>query len=113
MAPEDDIINSYKESIGNYFPERSPYSNVHVLVLWWTETDLAVEQEINALSKVFKENFQYDLSTFQIPSDGNQDQELSHRIISMNESLPGDSLLIVYYAGHCDSDANEHARWWA
>ncbi|OTA84866.1 hypothetical protein M434DRAFT_36271 [Hypoxylon sp. CO27-5] len=114
MASEKDIINSFKNTIGDYFPGKNPYTNVQVLMLSWAETDLkGLNKEIKALSKLFKEGFNYDVSTFVIPSDGNQDYELNSKVLGVNKGMPPGSLLIVYYAGHCKSDDKGQARWWA
>ncbi|KAI1495539.1 hypothetical protein F5X99DRAFT_403214 [Biscogniauxia marginata] len=113
MSSEDGIINSFKGSIGRYFPDHNEYTDVHVLMLRWVETDLDVGKEIRVLSQLFEQKFCYNVSSFQIPADGNQETELNEKLLSVDKKLAADSLLIVYYAGHCDSDNRGHSRWWA
>ncbi|KAI0387562.1 hypothetical protein F5Y04DRAFT_240505 [Hypomontagnella monticulosa] len=110
---ENDIVNSFYDNTRSYFPGHDPYTNVRVLMLWWAGTDLKIDKEVKVLAKLFKDEFRYDVTNFVIPSNGEQNKELSRELMGLNEQLGTDSLLIIYYAGHCKADEKGYAQWWA
>ncbi|KAI0879574.1 hypothetical protein GGS24DRAFT_437941 [Hypoxylon argillaceum] len=111
MEPEQEIIESYRAGIGQYFPEQNPYTAVNVVMLSWAENDLHPEKEIESLSRLFRDFLHYEVSNFKIPGDGTQADQLYDQLRSSVRQLAKDALLIIYYAGHCDKDEKEHVRW--
>ncbi|KAI0096922.1 hypothetical protein GGR51DRAFT_566906 [Nemania sp. FL0031] len=111
MEPEEEIIKSYRDTIGQYFPEKNPYTAVKVLMLSWVENDLNPEKEIASLSRLFRDRFHYEVSRFEIPGDGTQTDQLYEQLRTNVRQLDKGALLIIYYTGHCDEDEKGHARW--
>ncbi|KAI1415016.1 hypothetical protein F5Y13DRAFT_11357 [Hypoxylon sp. FL1857] len=109
----NNIINSYKDNTRQFFLERNPYNKVHVLMVWWADTDLQIEREVEALSKLFREDFGYDVSTLKLPENGTQDLILNSELLSFHNRLPDNALLIIFYSGHCDQDQHGYSRWFA
>lgn len=106
------IVEDFKTTTNRYFSERNAYARVHVLMLWWHKNDLHPENEIRALRSLLEHKFNYTVSTFEIPDDGSQHYLLIRRLLDTREEHSAqDSLLIIYYAGHCDSDERGKARW--
>ena len=110
---EDDVVESFKSSIGTNL--QSLYTQVHVLLIAWADNDLGdVEAEISDLRKVFEEDYKYtSISFFPIPVDGSQRRLLNAEISSFvkDQSQRNDSLIIVYYAGHCSANEQGQAQW--
>ncbi|KAI0439845.1 hypothetical protein F4803DRAFT_22314 [Xylaria telfairii] len=111
MVLEEEIIQSYQAGIRQYFPGQNPYIIVNVLILSWAENDLNPKKEIESLSQLFRDVFQYKVACFEIPGDGTQADRLDDQLRSSVRQLDKDALLIIYYAGHCDKDEKEHVRW--
>ncbi|KAF4471552.1 HET-s domain [Fusarium albosuccineum] len=110
---DHDIAESFKATIGPSL--QSSYAEVHVLLLAWADHDLGdIDSEIRDLRSVFEQDYNYSsVSFFQIPSNGSQRARLNTEISTFVEqkSSRHDSLIIVYYAGHCSADAQGQAEW--
>lgn len=112
MSSGKDIIEDYKDHSQDYFAHRNAYSTVHALLLWWQENDIHPEKEIGTLKALLENDFRFEVSTFQIPKDGTHKSSLKKQIMNtVDNHSKKDSLLIVYYAGHCDPDERGRARW--
>ncbi|OIW24415.1 hypothetical protein CONLIGDRAFT_685394 [Coniochaeta ligniaria NRRL 30616] len=110
---DDDLVKAFKSNIGATLND--PYSEVHVLLTSWAENDLGrgVEQEILDLRAVFEKEYNYNCASFPIPVDGSQQRRLNAELSSFveNQSRSSDSLIIIYYAGHCSANAQGQAEW--
>ncbi|CAM1511327.1 Fc.00g088400.m01.CDS01 [Cosmosporella sp. VM-42] len=108
-----DVVESFKRSIGTNL--QSQYTQVHVLMIAWADDDLGeVDVEIRDLRAVFEKDYNYSsVSFFPIPIDGSQRRRLNAEISSFveNQSQQSDSLIIVYYAGHCSANDQGQAEW--
>ncbi|KAK0707028.1 hypothetical protein B0T26DRAFT_744079 [Lasiosphaeria miniovina] len=109
MADADtdaDVVESFKSSIGTSL--QSPYAEVHVLLIAWSQNDLGgAEDENRDLRAVFEKDYNYTtVSFFPIPVDGSQRRRLNSEISTFveNQSRRRDSLVIVYYAGNCSAN---------
>lgn len=112
MSSHTDIIEEYKTNSDGYFSGRNVYASVHVLMLWWHGNDLHPEKEIKALRLLLEQDFSYTVSSFEIPDDGSQQKALNkHLVHIIEEHSARTSLLVIYYAGHCDLDKRGNARW--
>jgi len=78
---------------------KSNHTSVSVLMLRWEE-DHTVVEDINALEKVFKEQYNYHTDKWAIPTVPNPSIKLGVRIASFLDNARPDHLLIIYYAGH-------------
>lgn len=89
---------------------RSRYKNASVLLLRWEE-DVAVEPELLALEKVFRERYNYHTDKWAIPTCPNPSIKLSVQMASFIEHARSDHLLIIYYAGHSYVGADKQVYW--
>ncbi|KAF4962743.1 hypothetical protein FSARC_9191 [Fusarium sarcochroum] len=110
---DHDIFESFKTTIGSDL--QSSYTQVHVLLIAWEDSDLKdIESEIRDLRAVFEQDYHYSsVSYFPIPVKGSPRARLNKEISSFVEeqSFPHDSLIIIYYAGHCGPDSQGQAEW--
>lgn len=90
--------------------QRYPYTDVTVLLLRWEE-DTAVEDDLLALEKVFRERYDYNTTKWQIPTVPNPSLKLGVQMTSFLENKRPDHLLIVYYAGHGYVDPDNQLYW--
>ncbi|KAI0889583.1 uncharacterized protein GGS22DRAFT_1477 [Annulohypoxylon maeteangense] len=112
--PSHDISNSgYHLELGEWlcdltkaidaaWPKRHiTYSDVHVLIITWEETDMrGMENEIKRLSSVFSDVFGYNIHRLIIPTS-KADLRVRREVDSFIEEYgQQENLLIVYYAGH-------------
>ncbi|KAL8806794.1 MAG: hypothetical protein Q9200_004910 [Gallowayella weberi] len=86
---------------GHYRHGKTGYRRVGVLFLSWEEDDMQCkETEVDALRKLFEEEFNYETDYFLIPKDRWQ-TALQKRIADLlYEYDSPDCLTIVYYGGH-------------
>jgi hypothetical protein len=110
---ETDIVEAFKSSIGPSLND--PYSQVHVLLLFWARNDLGagVEEEVRDLRAVFEKEYNYGCVSLPIPVDGSQERRLNLEISRFvdDRSRNSDSLIIIYYAGHCSKNAQGQTEW--
>lgn len=111
---EPSDIESLNSRIGASL--RHQYTQVHVLLITWADNDLQdVDREIRELREVFETDYCYSsVSYFRIPDKKSQARlnfEISNFVY--NQSQGSDSLIIVYYAGHCGPDNEDKAEWYA
>ncbi|KAL8682822.1 MAG: hypothetical protein Q9186_001151 [Xanthomendoza sp. 1 TL-2023] len=86
---------------GHYRHGKTGYRRVGALFLSWEEDDMQCkESEVDALRKLFDEEFKYETAYFLIPKDRWQ-TALQKRIADLlHEYDSPDCLTIVYYGGH-------------
>ncbi|KAM7218393.1 hypothetical protein V8F06_006157 [Rhypophila decipiens] len=107
------LVESFNTGIGPNL--QTLYTEVHVLLIKWADNDLKrVDKEISKLRAIFEQSYKYtSVSEYSIPIDGSQQRSLNHEILSFveNQSSRADSLIIVFYAGHCAASAQGFAEW--
>ncbi|KAK8122861.1 hypothetical protein PG984_011531 [Apiospora sp. TS-2023a] len=108
---ESEFIESFKKRTGDNFAKDGAYSSVKALLITWSENDLFPDKEVGALFVLLKTNFNYEVESFKIPSDDTAVYALHKRIFEAGQQTATDSLLIVYYAGHCGKDERGNAQW--
>lgn len=95
--------------------QKSPYTNVSVLILRWeeekNETANHANQELAALEQVFRERYNYRTERWVIPAKSNASVKLGIRIQSFLERQSPDHLLVVYYAGHAYVAMDNQLFW--
>src|SRR6266566_2842534 len=104
---EPDVVESFKSNIGGFFASRNEYTQVNAILISWSQNDVGPEEEMQQLRSVLEKDFNYNVSSFAIPTDGTQAQRLNREISSFveNRSKTSDSLIVVYYSGHCYADS--------
>ncbi|KAE9366683.1 hypothetical protein N431DRAFT_417524 [Stipitochalara longipes BDJ] len=104
------------EAVQAAWPKRHSirYSQVYVLLLSWEADDLEVHLEIEPLRRVLEDRYRFSVQEYKIPSL-KPDKALKKRIYDFLEKEDGDTLLVVYYAGHARSalQSNEASLWCA
>ncbi|KAM6509738.1 hypothetical protein FALCPG4_017386 [Fusarium falciforme] len=108
-----DIVQSFKSGIEPGL--RDPYTQVNVLLIHWEKNDLnRVEKEVQELRAVFEETYKYNSVVFRIPTDKSCRKRLNQEIIGfVEDQSQRDSLIIIYYAGHCGPGKHGQAEWTA
>ncbi|KAL1631908.1 hypothetical protein SLS56_004113 [Neofusicoccum ribis] len=104
--------SQFRETTSTYFADRNEYKTVHVLITYWIENDLGLEEELESLRKIFEDDYHFAVTTFPIPLEGSQrrlNTEISNFIDKWSQEL--DSLVIIYYAGHCFRSEKGEACW--
>jgi len=107
------VSRDFRDKASTYFSTRQDYISVHAILLHWREHDIdKLEQEVSAFRKLL-EDAQYYVTTLLIPTDGTQQQTLNLEIAAFvkTKSHRPDSLIIVYYAGHCNPTSGGRAEW--
>ncbi|KAF2492983.1 hypothetical protein BU16DRAFT_584024 [Lophium mytilinum] len=107
------VVHSFQTGVGAYFTSRQVYTQAHVLLIHWQENDFNPEKEIDELRECFEQRFKYTVTSLPLPKDGSQQRLLNREIGEFvhNQSPSEDSLIVVYYAGHCAPDENGLAEW--
>ena len=94
---------------------KQSYTQVHVLCIYWEENDVHPEEEIQKLRECFEQHFNYTVASLALPADHTRNNRLQREIVNLvhDYSTNETSLIVIYYAGHCDKDANGQAEWQA
>lgn len=110
---DHDIVESFNSTIRSDL--QGSYTQVHVLLISWEDHDLGdIDGEIRDLRAVFEQDYHYSsVAYFPIPVKDKPSARLNKEVSSFIEeqSFPDDSLIIVYYAGHCSPDSQGQAEW--
>ncbi|CAO2652825.1 Nn.00g022360.m01.CDS01 [Neocucurbitaria sp. VM-36] len=99
---ETKLQQCWDKSIAKHMDLPNGYHNVHVLMIKWQDEidQLDVRQEVDDLTSVFKDTFNFDVSEVQLGASKSQLQlEMEINTWAYKHDSP-DNLLIVYYAGH-------------
>lgn len=76
------------------------YETVSVLLLYWKDDDLGCAAEVDDLGRVFRNDFNYSVGSYRIPSRDPQ-SSLNLKMAQFISECGGDNnLIIVYYGGH-------------
>ncbi|KAG6353630.1 hypothetical protein INS49_005338 [Diaporthe citri] len=111
---EVDFVRDFKSGVRDYFTHKTEYSQVQAVLIAWSENDVGPEQELKDLRAVFEKDYQFSVSTFNIPNHGSSPgAKLNLEIASLVDTKcnHSDSLVIIYYAGHCGPDKHGNAEW--
>ncbi|KAI9659825.1 MAG: hypothetical protein M1821_001176 [Bathelium mastoideum] len=109
---EVETVEHIAKTASETFSEGLEYESVYALLIYWKESDLNPEEEISVLRALFEKDFNYMVTTFPIPTNGGQ-QRLNLEIcqfVSQWSNKPN-TLIIVYYTGHCSTSEKGEARW--
>lgn len=109
---EVEIAEEFHRNTSTYFLDGLEYESVFALLIHWRDNDIAPDREITALRKLFEDDFNFEVTTFPIPSQGGQQRlalEISSIVYQWSSKL--NSLIIIYYAGHCFISETGEARW--
>jgi hypothetical protein len=90
--------------------QKSPYSNVSVLILRWEE-DNAADEDIAGLEQVLRERYNYRTDRWNIPTVPNPSLKLGVRMAAFLENAAPDHLLIIYYAGNGFVGVDSQVFW--
>ncbi|KAL2036725.1 hypothetical protein N7G274_010520 [Stereocaulon virgatum] len=101
------------QSLEGAFPPKScPYTSVYVLLLQWEADDIGVKEEISQLRRVFRNQFNFDVENWYIPSS-NSFHSLQDKIYQFQKAHQSRlELLIVYYGGHAEADTSRGRSIW-
>lgn len=112
MSVEAEFSEQFYLNSQRFFSERVDYTAVTALLLYWKENDIDPEKEVDAIRKLFEQDFGFASLTFTIPPRRAQ-QELNREISTFvaNYSNQPDTLILVYYAGHGDVDDDGKSIW--
>lgn len=86
--------------------QRSPYTNVSVLLLRWAADNLGVIDEVLRLEKTLRERFNFSTEQWDIPSE-EPEYELTSKMLEFCKGKKKNHLLILYYAGHSGGGPEE------
>jgi hypothetical protein len=84
-----------------------------LLISWQTEDPkLPVEREINVLSQVFEEAYNYNVENFRVSDDESHAgvSEKVNSFVKVNGNSSSD-MKIVYYAGHSRLSRTKELMW--
>ena len=97
---------------GAFPPQSCPYTSVYVLLLQWEADDIGVTEEISQLRQVFRNQFNFDVENWYIPSS-NSFHSLQDKIYQFQKAHQSKrELLIVYYGGHAEADTRRGRSIW-
>ena len=101
------------QSLEGAFPPKScPYTSVYVLLLQWEADDIGVKEEIFLLRQVFRNQFNFNVENWYIPSS-NSFHSLQDKIYDFQKAHQSKwELLIVYYGGHAEADTRRGRSIW-
>lgn len=114
MSTEKEISQDFEQSSGHFFISRSQYTAVTALLLYWKENDVHPKGEVTTLRHLFEHELNYSTVTLEIPTESASAQlELNREIAAFTarNSTHADTLIVIYYAGHCYPDENGKAQW--
>jgi hypothetical protein len=104
----DEFLSKLKERVVGMFPlAPTKYAATHIVFIKWKHVDLMIDDEIKELEEVFKKMHfttdpaKFTTEQFLIPSEYSE-YELQAKFTELKrKTLMRDSLLIIYYGGHC------------
>lgn len=113
MENLSDVTLTFEASVGTYFRTKQPYSQVHVLCIHWEKDDIFPVAEIERLRGCFEKGYGYTVATLALPNDDTREMRLISEIVDFVKqySKEEDSLIVLYYAGHCSPNDEGSAEW--
>jgi hypothetical protein len=89
------------------------YTCVVALLLYWKETDLKIDGELQALEDLLQDTFNYNVERYAIPSEKSQRMLCSAVNKFLDQYGTSDNLVIVYYGGHGGptKDGSTECEW--
>jgi hypothetical protein len=78
----------------------------------WTQDDLGVAQELNALASVFQDEYGFNVEEWKIPADKKSHTNLMQKALDFLDDYDSeDNLFILYYAGHGFINQDRQSTW--
>ncbi|CAN9175470.1 unnamed protein product [Alternaria alternata] len=113
MENLQEFTSTFEATVGSYFPAKQPYSQVHVLCVHWEKNDIFPISEIERLRACLEGRYGYKAATLALPNDDTRELRLITEIVDFVKqySTVEDSLIILYYAGHCGRNKDGLAEW--
>lgn len=114
MSKEQDIARDFDHHSREFFSDRVHYKAATALLLYWEKNDVQPEDEVDALRHLFEYELGYSTVTLKLPMDSAKAQlELNREVATFTArySAQVDTLIVIYYAGHCEPDENGKAQW--
>jgi hypothetical protein len=107
------VTSTFENTVGSYFRTKQPYSQVHVLCIYWEKNDISPDTEIEHLRDCLEQGYGYTVATLALPNDDTREMRLITEIVDFVKqySKEEDSLIALYYAGHCGSNKDGLAEW--
>ncbi|KAK0670323.1 hypothetical protein QBC41DRAFT_96514 [Cercophora samala] len=84
------------------------YAKVTTLVTYWEDGHPGFVEEGNDVAAMFRNTFNFDVTTFAIPSSDSYPALLKVVLECMTAKAPGPALFIVHYGGHGDRNDDRH-----
>lgn len=83
-------------------PTSRRYARVKVLLLYWDNDHLRVENEVARMRDAFLQGYHYSCEIDRIPAHGNElpTTWLTRRLVNLATNMDTSDLIIFYYAGH-------------
>jgi hypothetical protein len=109
---ESKIVEEFTKTTSTYFSDRVDYDSVYALLVSWKDNDLAPDNEIAELRKVLESDYNFKAHGYSIASEGAQqglNLEISSCVAQWSTKL--NTLVIIYYAGHCFSSEKGETMW--
>lgn len=112
---ELEIARKLNDTLIDVVSDSRGYGAVHCLLIHWADADDAeIATEVRAMRSLFEKEFNYTVSEYLIPSE-NPSAMLQMTLLKlcMKSGSQSNPLLILYYAGHGDENADERRSIWA
>ena len=114
MSQEQDISREFVKHSQSFFSDRIHYEAVTALLLYWEENDVKPKREVDSLRHLFEHDLGYGTVTLEIRTrSASASLELNREIATFiaQHSAQADTLIVIYYAGHCYEDESGRAQW--
>ncbi|RDW74547.1 uncharacterized protein DSM5745_07209 [Aspergillus mulundensis] len=107
------FASDLEAAIQRCLPSRTGYyDQVSVIAMHWENDDLGVLPLEKALLDIFKNQYGYDVESFEIPEDRPQ-KNLTEKLVSWTSKHEGEQALrIVIYSGHASAAGPTDLHWY-
>ena len=109
----DSLKTHLTSTLTRFQPYRAQrYAAINVLLLTWADSDFDNTDEVDRLGCVFREQFQYFVWRYHIPSKNAQTQ-LTLRVVQFPDNFGNDegNLILIYYGGHGGPSKGTDCIW--
>lgn len=108
------MAENIEKAVSSSFPNQggSRYKSVHVALMRWENGEWGFERELDALRRVFHEEYGFDATTWIIPSnESSQYDVMANALKFIRDFDTSDNLFILYYAGHGLINRYRQSTW--